>query len=102
MELGVLLALGEAGSVTCLTLLYGEEHRHVYAYRCSPYIIGTHEIRAGATTGCETRLYESVCVSLADRLLLKEVLYVVVGHHLLLEGISTSFGRLDHLDNLRV
>ena len=36
------------------------------------------------------------------RLLLEEVLYVVIWYHLLLEGISTSLRRLDHLDNLRV
>ncbi len=34
------------------------------------------------------------------RLLLEEVLYVVIWYHLLLEGISTSLRRLDHLDNL--
>lgn len=47
-------------------------------------------------------LYGSVSMISLFRLLLEEVLYVVIWYHLLLEGISTSLRRLDHLDNLRV
>ena len=66
------------------------------AYQCSPYGVRPPSREMWITVLSTVGLYS------VFRLLLEEVLYVVIWYHLLLEGISTSLRRLDHLDNLRV
>ena len=81
-----------------LSIYTAREHRYDISYLCSPYDVRSPS-RAGA---CATPpLWQRLYMSLF-RLLLEDVLYVVIWYHLLLEGISTSLRRLDHLDNLRV
>ena len=65
------------------------------AYQCSPY-----GVRPPSREMWITVLSSTVGLYSVFRLLLEEVLYVVIWYHLLLEGISTSLRRLDHLDNL--
>ena len=64
------------------------------AYQCSPYGVRPPSREMWITVLSTVGLYN------VFRLLLEEVLYVVIWYHLLLEGISTSLRRLDHLDNL--
>lgn len=35
-----------------------------------------------------------------DGLVLKELLYIIIGHHLLIKDVSTGFGAFHHSDNL--
>lgn len=54
----------------------------------------------GAASG---RVYDGLLIVVVQgRALFEDLFDGVVGNHLLLEGVSTGFGRLNHLDDLGV